>query len=987
MKAAHTPSARWPKMKPSPGSPTASSDSNFPRNSTSSTSNQSSVGYGGKGENDERATDALANLFENRQQYDRSAEYWKLAIKNFGDPNSTRQHRLDQIIGNWASFDPLQTAPAGTNATAWLLFRNGTRVGFEAYEIDVPKLLNDVKAYIKTKPNPIQYEQFEINDLGYRLVDQNQKQYIKGNAVAAWDMDFQPRDKHFDKLVKVDVPVKKAGAYLVTAKMKDGNTTRIILWHADTAIVKKTLDNGSYYFIADAVTGQPIAKANVEYFGYRQKWTGDGRTYQIDTQNFAENSDGDGQVKLADKQQTNEYSWLITATTPDGRFAYLGFTGIWGGQYYDQAYNEKKVYFISDRPVYRPDSTAKFKFWIGQAQYDQQGRSPYANQSFTVVVTNPKNEKVMEKTFTADEFGGFDGEVSLPKDATLGQYYCSVLHPAPNSIGGGGFRVEEYKKPEYEVTVDAPKEPIMLGEKITATIKAKYYFGAPVSQGKVKYKVTRTNHDAQWYPRGEWDWFYEPGYWWFSPDYHWYPGWENWGCRRPIGWWYGSRAERPEIVAESEVPLAADGTAKVEIDTALAKAVHPDEDQQYSITAEVTDESRRTIVGQGSVLVARKPFKVYAWVDRGYYQTGDAIEASFQAQTLDNKPIKGVGVLKLLKVTYKDNKPVEAEVQHWDLNTDDQGKARQQMKADKPGQYRLSYTVTDSKGHMIEGGYVFVIRGEGFDGRDFRFNDVELITDKKEYQAGDTVKLMINTDRPDSTVVLFIRPVNGLYLPPKVIRMKGKSTVEEIGVVMKDMPNFFVEALTVADGKVRDEMREIVVPPASRVVNVEVIPSQSEYKPGQKASVKFKLTGADGKPVEGSAVISIYDKSVEYISGGSNVPEIKSFFWKWRRNHYPQTESSLYRASGSIVKRGEIAMAYLGVFGQSVGIEELADGDNGVLGGQLQAGQMFGYGGGDPAGRCYEKATRNIGCRPRLNGQESAAYLQHGHRGRRNGQS
>ena len=69
--------------------------------------------------------------------------------------------------------------------------------------------------------------------------------------------------------------------------------------------------------------------------------------------------------------------------------------------------------------------------------------------------------------------------------------------------------------------------------------------------------------------------------------------------------------------------------------------------------------------------------------------------------------------------------------------------------------------MTDAKGHAIEGGYVFVVRGQGFDGRDFRFNDIELITDKKEYQAGDTVKLMVNTDRADSTIVLFVRPVNG----------------------------------------------------------------------------------------------------------------------------------------------------------------------------------------------------------------------------------
>ena len=70
---------------------------------------------------------------------------------------------------------------------------------------------------------------------------------------------------------------------------------------------------------------------------------------------------------------------------------------------------------------------------------------------------------------------------------------------------------------------------------------------------------------------------------------------------------------------------------------------------------------------------------------------------------------------------------------------------------------------------------MFVVRGKGFDGRDFRFNDIELITDKKEYQAGDTVKLMINTNCADGTVVLFLRPTNGIYLPPKVIRLKGRS--------------------------------------------------------------------------------------------------------------------------------------------------------------------------------------------------------------------
>ena len=163
----------------------------------------------------------------------------------------------------------------------------------------------------------------------------------------------------------------------------------------------------------------------------------------------------------------------------------------------------------------------------------------------------------------------------------------------------------------------------------------------------------------------------------------------------PVAVVVGQRFERPEIVAENESPIAADGTVKVEIDTALAKAVHGDTDHKYQVTAEVTDDSRRDDcrAGNGAGWRASRLRRMRGWIrllpDR------PAIDYNFAAQTLDNKPIKGPGTLKLLKVTYRDNKPVETEVQHWDLNTDDQGHARQQMKADQPGQYRLSYTVSD----------------------------------------------------------------------------------------------------------------------------------------------------------------------------------------------------------------------------------------------------------------------------------------------------
>ena len=870
------------------------------------------------------SADTLGRIFENRRLYPKAADRWRLTIKRFGEGHKQwRRKQLRQIIGSWGQFEPIVTQPAGKGATVEYRFRNGKQVNLVAHEIDVPTLLADVKAFLESSPPKLNWDKLNIANIGYRLVTKNHKKYV-GPEAAKWPLQLKPRDRHFDKRITITTPLQKPGAYLLKATMADGNVSEIIVWVADTAIVKKPLDGKTYYFVADAMTGKPVAKAKLDFFGYRQERVGQRRAvrYIVHTRKFAEFADADGQLMLGPKRQDRNHQWLITATTPGGRFAYLGWTGAWYGARHDRTYHATKAFLITDRPVYRPKHEVKFKFWVNVAQYDREGKSAFAGQKFSVRINNPKGEKVFEKPFTADKFGGLNGEYELPKQATLGVYYVSIGQ-GNRGYGGGSFRVEEYKKPEFEVTIDAPDEPVMLGEKITAKITAKYYFGAPVTKAKVKYKILRTEHSADWFPIHRWDWLYGNAYWWYSYDYPWYPGWANWGCRRPVPiWWPWRPTPQPELVAEREVPVGADGTVKVVIDTAVAKAIHGDRDHKYSITAEVTDESRRTIVGTGAVLVARKPFKVHVWVDRGHYRVGDTIRASFRARRLDGKGVKGKGKVALMRITYKDGKPVEAAANTWPLNTDEDGSSKVQIKASRPGQYRLSYKVTDAKEHTIEGGYVFVIRGEGFDGSAFRFNDIEIIPDKEEYKPGEKVKLMVNTNRTGSTVLLFVRPSNGVYLPPKVLHLDGKSVTEEIEVIKKDMPNFFIEAMTVSNAKIHREARQIVVPPEKRVVDVTVTPSAEEYKPGAKAKVKIKLTDPTGEPISGSVVVAMYDKAVEYISGGSNVGKIKDFFWKWKRSHHPRSETSLSKGGYNLLRPNTIGMAFLGVFGHSVADED-----------------------------------------------------------------
>ncbi len=897
---------------------------------------------------------SLAQLFENRRQYPRAAEYWrKAADRSSGDVHEEFRRQLDQVVGNWAEFESVMSQPAGRGATVDFRYRNAKQVVFVANEINVKQLLADVKAYLQSKPKQLDWEQMNIADIGYRLVQENGKKYI-GAEVANWTLDLEPSEKHFDKRVTVTTPLQNAGAYLVTAKVAGGNTPKIILWLADTAIVRKPMQDKSFYYVADAVTGAPIAKANVEFFAYRQTHR-DANDYQVDTKNSAEATDENGQVLLPVPEDTKdnagrEYQWIVTATAPGGRMAYLGFHNVWRGAHYDADYNQVKTFAITDRPVYRPGQPVQFKFWVAQAQYDGEDKSSFAHQAFAVEIHNPKGEKVYSDTLTSDNYGGIAGKFDLPDDATLGQYQINVVNR-----GGGTFRVEEYKKPEYEVTVDAPSDPVALGEKITATIHAKYYFGSPVTNATVKYKVLRSEHETRWYPPGPWDWLYGEGYGWFAYDYLWYPGWSDWGCRRPAPFWYIRPQAAPEVVAEREVPIGADGTVKVEIDTSLAKEMHPDQDHRYEIQAEVIDQSRRTIVGKGEVLVSRKPFNVYAWVDRGYYHVGDSITASFAARRLDGKPVEGTGKLSLLKITYgpaPDRKPIETEVHTWTLATNSEGKSEIQLKASEKGQFRLSYKVTDKAGHEIEGGYLFTIIGEGFDGSEFRFNDLEIVPDKREYAPDDKVQLQLNTNRTNSTILLFLRPSNGVYLPPQLLNVAGKSTVVDVGVTAKDMPNFFVEAVTIADGRVRTEVCEIHVPPVKRVLNMEVTPSAESFKPGQHAKVTVKLTDAAGKPYVGSTVLSVYDKSVEYISGGSNVGDIKAFYWKWRRQHRPYLETNLDHWFTNLVTPGQNGMESLGIFGQLV-----ENGDNFDENGGGQADALYFQGGVGGGGRGHSSKT------------------------------
>lgn len=909
----------------------------------------------------------IADELKDRRQYPRAAEAYQKAIELESDQSQREgfQQLRDQITGNWGRFEPqgAQAAPSSGRrepsdspkaegeqdpkkedshhplpTKLQLVFRNAKKISLTARKVDVTKLIADTEAHLRSEPQEQDWQKTNVSAIGQRLLEKDGERYLS-KPVAEWTQDLEPRANHWDKRVEVPTPLKEAGAYLVEATFEGNperaearttNKTRALVWLEGLVIVKTMQAKAAHYFVADAVTGAPIAGATVKFFGYQQDWGRPGvlnrekRLYKF--KDIQATTDEHGVVRVTDGT-LNEYQWLIRASAADGRLAFLGFEGIYFNDSRESFHEQTRLYSITDRPVYRPNQEVKWKAWARLVGYDPKlNTNKFAGGSIEVKFYDPRGEELLKKTYKADDSGAVNDALMLGDEATLGEYSIDFTWKramkGDTHLGVHTFRVEEYKKPEFEVKVDAPDKPVALGDTFEVKVKADYYFGGPVKQGKVKYKVQRTAHTERWFPMGRWDWLFGSGYGWRASYYDWYPGARNWCFCIPRYPWVRWHSDPPELVAEGEAALKEDGTFSVKIDTALAKELHGNEDHRYEIEAEVTDASRRTIFGKGSVLAARRPFEVYVSLDRGYYNAGDSGSVSIHARTLDGRSVKATGELVLYRVTYgKDGTPSEEAVftEKLALSADDDRTGTVRTTFSKGGQYRVSAKLKDEAGHEIEGTTFVTVRGAGFEeGKVFRFDDLELITEKDEYAPGEEVEITLNTNRPGSTVALFLRTQNGTYPEPIWLKLEGKSTTHRFKLTEADQPNLFIDAYTVSNAKVHQVTRQIIVPPKKRIATVELMPDAETYLPGQGSKVKVRVKDADGKPFTGQVVLTAYDKALEYISGGSNQEDIRPFFWGWKRSHYPQVEDSLREAQTGMLKEGEMGMDVLGAFGGSV---------------------------------------------------------------------
>ncbi|PLV56048.1 MG2 domain-containing protein [Thermotoga sp. SG1] len=160
-----------------------------------------------------------------------------------------------------------------------------------------------------------------------------------------------------------------------------------------------------------------------------------------------------------------------------------------------RTFEDEKLFFITDRPIYKPSDTVYFR---GQLfKVDGNVYKAFEKTEVTVTVFDTKENEIYRSTFETNSLGGFNGSLKLPDTAPVGLYRIKIEH-GENTFWEN-FLVEEYRKPEYRVNIETDRETYISGEVINYRIRVKYFNDQPVEKAEVAYYVHAFPEDESGY--------------------------------------------------------------------------------------------------------------------------------------------------------------------------------------------------------------------------------------------------------------------------------------------------------------------------------------------------------------------------------------------------------------------------------------------------------------------------------------------------------
>ncbi len=289
------------------------------------------------------------------------------------------------------------------------------------------------------------------------------------------------------------------GVYLIEAVNGGMRAYSIAIVTNLTMVQKTTKDGQVVVYVVDRKSGAPHEGVTVEVARAKQTLA-NGKTDKtgIFKAEIKPPQSSDQPPEDVDPEAAPKNAFLIMAHEKDDfvisdvESFYFGGEG---GE--DDVLTSEQLtsYIYTDRPIYRPAQKVFFKGIL--RHWGRNGYELVDTKTVNVTIEDPNNGKVFEKELPLSTRGTFSGDLDIADEAALGNY--NITAAIGEAKASGYFEVQEYKKPEFKVSVKGPKDFAAVGEKVKFTISANYFFGAPVTNADVHYYVYRSRYYHWWW--------------------------------------------------------------------------------------------------------------------------------------------------------------------------------------------------------------------------------------------------------------------------------------------------------------------------------------------------------------------------------------------------------------------------------------------------------------------------------------------------------
>ncbi len=617
---------------------------------------------------------------------------------------------------------------------------------------------------------------------------------------------LKPTTDYLNVDTTLTIQAPQAGIYFLKAVPdgKKGVSDGTLMNVTALKTIYRPLPDGTLELVVvDAVSGQPVSEAEVTIYTEKGGGYSPQQTYQADKQ---------GTLKL-DFLNSNKY-WYNAHTAADNAMPILN---LWKNDYYYKESKRKEVLqLFTDRSIYRPGQTV----YVSGLAYEMEKDSTrvLADKKYTVSLYDANNNETGKVEVWTNGFGSFSGQFVLPSPCLTGYF---SLRAADTSVS---FKVEEYKRPTFDVTFEPVKVEYQVGDSIEVVGMAKTFAGAPVQNARVHYNISRS-------------------YAWF---------WRFMG-RGSARW-------------EGEAMTDADGKFSVpvhfEIDSDRRES--PLWYYTYNIQADVTDGAGETQQANLSLPLGSTSMVLNMDNLPDNLVKEKKLEIKLTAMNLSGEPVDTPVTYQVVEMEeQKDGQEKEGRKVLTGTVEANKSFVPEAIYALPSGNYRLKLSAKDTQGRECTASKNFLL---------FSLNDKRppfVITDWF-YQDG------LEFDAASPATVYIGSSEKNVYLLYDVFagnkRLESKRIELSDSVVSFRFPykkeygdGILVSMAFVKDGRLYSHNARIMKPAPEKKLQLKWTTFRDKLRPGQQEEWKLTVLYPDGSPAEAEMLATMYDASLDKI--------------------------------------------------------------------------------------------------------------------------